>query len=91
VAGIVKRAFTWQGTNRCVAATLSNSPQILYTTLRLAVYAGTWRYLLGRGGLGGVRQETDADGNVLVTRNFDPYGVVMLGDGGSPFRYTGEE
>jgi RHS repeat-associated protein len=58
----------------------------------IASYDGAdWTYLSGRDGLGSVRQETDASGNVLTTRSFDPYGVVMQGDGGSPFGYTGEQ
>ena len=37
-----------------------------------------------------VRQETDAAGQVLAARSFDPYGVPLSGDGGEPFGYTGE-
>ncbi len=57
----------------------------------LASYDGAWRYLSGRDGLNSVRQETDAAGNVIATRSFDPYGVPMGEDGGSPFGYTGEQ
>jgi len=57
----------------------------------LAVYTGTWTYLSGRDGLNSVRQETDAAGNVLTTRSFDPYGVPLQGGGGTPFGYTGEQ
>ncbi len=58
----------------------------------LASYDGEdWTYLSGRDGLNSVRQETDADGNVIATRSFDPYGVPMGSDGGSPFGYTGEQ
>ncbi len=57
----------------------------------LASYDGTtWTYLSGRDGLNSVRQETDAAGNVLSARSFDPYGVPLQGGGGSPFGYTGE-
>ncbi len=62
----------------------------------MAVYTGTlsevegWTYLSGRDGLNSVRQETDAAGNVLTTRSFDPYGVPLQGGGGTPFGYTGE-
>ncbi len=56
----------------------------------LASYDGAWRYLSGRDGLNSVRQETDAAGNVIATRSFDPYGVPLGEDGGSPFGYTGE-
>ncbi len=55
----------------------------------LASYDGAgWTYLSGRDGLNSVRQETDAAGNVIATRNFDPYGAPMGGDGGSPYRYA---
>jgi RHS repeat-associated protein len=58
----------------------------------MAVYSGTtWTYLSGRDGLNSVRQETDASGNVLTARSFDPYGVPLDGNGGSPFGYTGEQ
>ncbi len=57
----------------------------------MAVYTGTWKYLSGRDGLNSVRQETDAAGNVLTTRSFDPYGVPLDGNGGAPFGYTGEQ
>jgi RHS repeat-associated protein len=57
----------------------------------LAVYSGTtWTYLSGRDGLNSVRQETDASGNVITERRFDPYGVPLSGNGGTPFGYTGE-
>ncbi len=61
---------------------------------------GTWRYLTGRDALNSVRQETDATGQVLAVRRFDPYynprsaaewdGVPLEGDGGQPFGYAGE-
>jgi RHS repeat-associated protein len=58
----------------------------------LAGYDGTtWTYLSGRDGLNSVRQETDASGNVITTRSFDPYGVPLQGNGGAPFGYTGEQ
>ena len=57
----------------------------------LASYTGTWTYLSGRDGLNSVRQETDGGGNVLVTRRFDPYGVPLSGNGGSPCGFTGEQ
>jgi RHS repeat-associated protein len=58
----------------------------------MAVYSGTaWTYLSGQDGLNSVRQETDASGNVLTARSFDPYGVPLDGNGGSPFGYTGEQ
>ena len=55
----------------------------------MAVYTGTpalsgvegWTYLSGRDGLNSVRQETDAAGNVLTARSFDPYGVPLQGGG----------
>ncbi len=50
----------------------------------------TWRYLTGRDALNSVRQETDAAGQVLSERRFDPYGVPLEGDGGQPFGYAGE-
>jgi len=57
----------------------------------LAGYDGaTWTYLSGRDGINSVRQETDASGNVITVRGFDPYGVPLSGNGGSPFGYTGE-
>ncbi len=56
----------------------------------LASYDGAWRYLSGRDGLNSVRQETDAAGNVIAARSFDPYGVPLGEDGGSPFGFTGE-
>jgi RHS repeat-associated protein len=62
----------------------------------LAGYDGTlsgverWTYFSGRDGLNSVRQETDASGNVIAVRSFDPYGVSLQGGGGSPFGYTGE-
>jgi RHS repeat-associated protein len=57
----------------------------------LARYDGTtWMYLSGRDGLNSVRQETDAAGDVLALRSFDPYGVPLSGNGGVPFGYTGE-
>jgi RHS repeat-associated protein len=40
--------------------------------------------------LGSVRTETDALGQVTVARHFDPFGVPLGVDGGSPFGYTGE-
>ncbi len=49
-----------------------------------------WTYLSGRDGLNSVRQEMDAAGNVIAARSFDPYGVPLGEDGGSPFGYTGE-
>ena len=49
-----------------------------------------WTYLSGRDALNSVRQETDAAGQVLAARSFDPYGVPLSGDGGEPFGYTGE-
>jgi RHS repeat-associated protein len=58
----------------------------------LASYDGTaWTYLSGRDGLNSVRQETDASGNVITARSFDPYGVPLDGNDGSPFGYTGEQ
>ena len=58
----------------------------------MAVYTGTaWTYLSGRDGLNSVRQETDVSGNVTSVRSFDPYGVPLDGNGGSPFGYTGEQ
>ena len=57
----------------------------------LASYTGTWTHLSGRDGLNSVRQETDASGNVITARGFDPYGVPLDGNGGSPFGYTGEQ
>ncbi len=57
----------------------------------LAGYDGTaWTYLSGRDGINSVRQETDASGNVITVRGFDPYGVPLSGNGGAPFGYTGE-
>ncbi len=57
----------------------------------LAGYDGTaWTYLSGRDGINSVRQETDASGNVLAVRGFDPYGVPLSGNAGQPFGYTGE-
>ena len=49
-----------------------------------------WIYLSGRDALNSVRQETDAEGQVLAARSFDPYGVPLSGDGGEPFGFTGE-
>jgi RHS repeat-associated protein len=49
-----------------------------------------WTYLSGRDGLNSVRQETDASGNIIAARSFDPYSVLLQGGGGSPFGYTGE-
>ena len=49
-----------------------------------------WTYLSGRDALNSVRQETDAAGQVLAARSFDPYGVPLSGDGGEPFGFTGE-
>ncbi len=51
---------------------------------------GVWRYLTGRDTLNSVRQETDAAGQVLAVRRFDPYGVPITGDGGQPYGYSGE-
>ena len=51
--------------------------------------SGTWGYILPDH-LGSVRIETDALGQVTVARHFDPFGVPMQADGGSPFGYTGE-
>ncbi len=51
--------------------------------------AGQWRYLLADG-LGSVRVETDAQGQAVVERRFDPYGKPLVADGGTPFGYTGE-
>jgi RHS repeat-associated protein len=51
---------------------------------------GEWIYYLPDG-LGSVRQEVDAAGVVLTERRFDPYGVPLDGDGGTPFGYTGEQ
>jgi hypothetical protein len=57
----------------------------------LAVHNGVaWTYLSGRDAFNSVRQETDAAGQVLVVRSFDPFGVPLSGDGGEPFGYTGE-
>jgi RHS repeat-associated protein len=56
----------------------------------LAQYdSGTWGYVLPDH-LGSVRTETDALGQVTVARHFDPFGVPLGADGGSPFGYTGE-
>ncbi len=58
----------------------------------LAGYDGAaWTYLSGRDGLNSVRQETDAVGNVIAVRSFDPYGMSLSGNGGSPYGYTGEQ
>jgi RHS repeat-associated protein len=58
----------------------------------LASHDGTaWTYLSGRDGLNSVRQETDAAGNVLAVRDFDPYGMALQGNAGQPFGYTGEQ
>ncbi len=51
---------------------------------------GAWRYLSGRDALNSVRQETDAAGQVLAVRRYDPYGVPLVGDGGAPDGYSGE-
>jgi RHS repeat-associated protein len=51
---------------------------------------GSWTYLSGRDGLNSVRQEMDGDGAVTAVRSFDPYGVPLGGDGGTPFGYAGE-
>jgi RHS repeat-associated protein len=51
---------------------------------------GEWTYYLPDG-LGSVRQEVSADGEVLTERRFDPYGVPLDGDSGTPFGYTGEQ
>jgi uncharacterized protein RhaS with RHS repeats len=57
----------------------------------LAEYdSGTWGYVLPDH-LGSVRTETDALGQVTVARHFDPFGVPLGADGGSPFGYTGEQ
>lgn len=49
-----------------------------------------WQYLSGRDALNSVRQKTNAEGWVVAARSFDPYGVVLGGDGGQPFGYGGE-
>jgi RHS repeat-associated protein len=57
----------------------------------LAQYdSGAWGYVLPDH-LGSVRTETDALGQVTVARHFDPFGVPLGADGGSPFGYTGEQ
>ncbi len=52
--------------------------------------SAAWTYLSGRDPLHSVRQETAAQGQLLGERRFDPYGVPVVGDGGTPFGYTGE-
>jgi RHS repeat-associated protein len=66
-----------------------DSPLAVYTRTLSGVEG--WTYLSGRDGLNSVRQETDASGNVLTARSFDPYGAPLDGNGGGPFGYTGEQ
>jgi RHS repeat-associated protein len=68
--------------------------QYLYTlgTRPLAENGGTWEYLLPDA-LGSVRQIVDANGNIVLTQDYEPYGSVLnsSGSGQSTYGFTGEE
>jgi len=73
-----------------VEATGGEATSYVYGVDLLAQYdSGTRAYVLPDH-LGSVRTETDALGQVTVVRHFDPFGVPLQADGGSPFGYTGE-
>ncbi len=64
----------------------------LYGNGRIAQYrAGGADYFLGDA-LGSVRQLVDADGEVTLAKNYEPYGELMdsAGSGGTSYGYTGE-
>ncbi len=64
----------------------------LYGLDRIAQVNTSTEYFLGDA-LGSVRQLTNAQGNITLTKSYAPYGEVMAsaGSGTSPFAYTGEQ
>ncbi len=64
----------------------------LYGVDRIAQVNTSTEYFLGDA-LGSVRQITNTNGNITLTKSYAPYGEVMAsaGSGTSPFAYTGEQ
>jgi RHS repeat-associated protein len=56
----------------------------------VATKEGTaWRYGAADG-LGSLRQELDASGQVDTVNSYRPFGLPLEGDGGDPYGFTGE-
>ncbi len=64
----------------------------LYGNGRIAQTGSVTEYFLGDA-LGSVRQLTNGNSDIALTKGYDPYGKVLssFGNSSSPFAYTGEQ